>query len=248
MDDVPMRFPKVKSPFNRSENVFGEYVVYDEVNPTVEWAFDESVEVVEKLDGTNCAIEINGATDGGRPNVSNVFTRHGTEAFRSVSPYSYNSLDQSIVRAAQNAMRRGFLSDLSVGVHYGEAVGPSFQGNPHELDEDLFVPFSWLGENCAYSANQLPDAMTYEALSDWMQDDLPSLFQCVVQGVPPSAVTVSEGTFCEGVMFVHPHNSYTQPGLACEQEVLDDGTTRMVSTTLAKLRVDMWDWFEGERH
>lgn len=51
MSEIPLRFPKVHSPFEREENEDGEYVVYDEVNDGFDWVFENpNVKCVEKID------------------------------------------------------------------------------------------------------------------------------------------------------------------------------------------------------
>lgn len=80
MSEIPLRFPKVKSPFERDENEDGEYVVYDEIVDGFEWVFENpNVKCIEKLDGTNCAIEVKQTAEGTVPTAG--YTRHGTEPF-----------------------------------------------------------------------------------------------------------------------------------------------------------------------
>jgi hypothetical protein len=51
--------PKIESPYVRVLSAKKEYLVTPEVTPGYEWVFDDpSVICVEKLDGTNIAIEI----------------------------------------------------------------------------------------------------------------------------------------------------------------------------------------------
>jgi len=239
------RFPKVHSPFKREENEDGEYVVYDEVNDGFDWVFEnDDVLAVEKLDGTNCAVYIEKRPD--THDYIEAWTRHGYEPFQEAEPYGQTA-HQFIVRAFQNSKRRGYLDNLEDGVHYGEAVGPDFQGNPHELDENLFIPFSWLVDKCSYNSwgKYHKD---FEAISGWFENDLFSLFASRMHGIDLTEASVSNGTFCEGIIFVHPDASYRQENITMEEEKLSGGMYRKKTPNLAKLRRDMFSWFDGERH
>jgi len=251
MSEIPLRFPKVHSPFKREENDDGEYVVYNEVNDGYDWVFEnDNVKAVEKLDGTNCAVRI------GRDDHSNslrpiqTYTRHGTESFQVAKSYGDRYAHRRIVRATQNSMLRGYLDNLSEGVHYGEAVGPDFQGNPHELDENLFIPFEWLFDKCAYKSwGKYPKDL--DTISGWFEEDLFSLFYSRMHGTDLTESSVSNGTFCEGIIFVHPdagNDNYRESGINTKEETLSSGMYRKVHPHLAKLRRDMFDWFEGDRH
>jgi len=249
MSDIPLRFPKVKSPFKRQENNNNEYVVYDEVNDGYDWVFEnDEVTCVEKLDGTNCAIRIGQDAHSIRP--VEAYTRHGTKPFQIAKPYSGRGAHRKIVRAVQNSMKRGYLRSLDAGVHYGEAVGPAFQGNPHELEENLFIPFKWLFDKCAYKSwGKYPK--DFDTISGWFEEDLFSLFYSRMHGCSLDDATVSNGAFCEGVVFVHPDaaaGGYREETIVTEEETLSSGMYRKVHPHLAKLRRDMFHWFDGERH
>ena len=241
---MAQRFPKVHSPFEREENEDGEYVVYDEVNDGYEWVFEnDDVLAVEKLDGTNCAVELEHGEHGLELEA---WTRHGHESFQVAEPYGQFA-HRRIVRAVQNSMRRGYLDGLEDGVHYGESVGPAFQGNPHELDENLFIPFSWLVDKCSYNSwGKYPK--DFDTISGWFEEDLFSLFYSRMHGTDLQDASVSNGTFCEGIIFLHPGGGYTQEGIDPEEEELSSGVYRKYEPHMAKLRRDMFDWFEGERH
>lgn len=235
----PKRFPKIKSPFNREENNANEYVVYDEVTKGYDWVFEnEEVKAVEKIDGTNCAVVVDNGS------IESVWTRYGSKPFQRVATYG-SPTHHHIVRAVQNSIQRDYL-DLDEGVHYGEAVGVHFQGNPHELSEDLFLPFNWLVEHCQYESwGKYPK--DYETIEKWFRDDLFSLFYSKMHGVDLDTASVSNGTYCEGIMFVHPDYKYTED-IESVTEQVEDGTEREVGIHFAKLRRDMYEWYDGERH
>lgn len=247
MTGTPLRFPKVHSPFKREENEDDEYVVYDEVNDGYDWVFEnDDVVAVEKLDGTNCAVRIEHTETG---LDIEPFTRHGYEPFQKADPYGGYS-HRRIVRGVQNSLRRGYLDDLDSGVHYGESVGPDFQSNPHELDENLFIPYKWLYDKCSYNSwGKHPK--TFDSINDWFKDNLFSLFYSRMHGVDLETASVSNGTFCEGIIFVHPDvgsRGYREDGIIPDEEKLSSGMHRKVHPHLAKLRRNMFDWYEGERH
>lgn len=233
-----MRFPKVKSPFERSENNNGDYTADDVVSDGYEWVFEnDDVLAVEKLHGTNGAVRVEETETGLDVEA---WTRHGMEPMQIADPYG-SYAHQHIVRAVQNSLRRGYIPEQD-GVHYGEIVGPDFHGNAHELDENLFIPFSWLERNCSYTSwGKYPK--TFDSLEDWFSDKLFSLFYANMHGTDLERASVSNDTFVEGVVFVHPNNSYTE-NIATEEEHLSNGQYRKTTPHLAKLRRDMFDGYQ----
>jgi hypothetical protein len=246
MSDIPLRFPKVHSPFEREENESDEYVVFDSVNDGYEWVFEnDDVIAVEKLDGTNCAVEMGRDSHSNSLRPVESYTRHGTEPFQVAKPYGDSGAHRQIVRAVQNSMQRGYLRSLDEGVHYGEAVGPAFQANRHELKENLFIPFSWLADKCLYKSWGKYQK-NFETIRGWFEEDLFSLFYSRMHGCDLDESSVSNGTFCEGIMFVHPDNQYNEAGITTEEESLSGGTYRKVCPTIAKLRRDMFAGAKSE--
>lgn len=225
---VAPRFPKIESPFDR-EDQDGEYVVFDSWNVDPAW-FKGSTIAVEKLDGTNCAVWL----ESGQ--VQDVFTRMGDKSMNYVHPYPSDTNHGRIVAAVRNSVQAGYFDGLAEGYHYGEVIGPKIQDNPHEVDEHLFIPFQWARENLRYKSWG-EYGQDFEDLSAWFKDGLFSLFYAHYHGTDLDAASVSNGTFCEGVMFTDrtvPH-SYTFE-------------VRPESENFAKLRRDMFKWYEGSRH
>lgn len=243
MGNRPLRFPKVKSPFVREENENGDYVVQDEVMDGYEWVFEnDNVIAVEKLHGTNCCVDI---VYGEHGMEIDGYTRHGHEPMQKVDPYSPMTEHHWLTRAFQNSLRRGYLDNLDAGVHYGEVVGPDFHGNAHELEENLFIPFEWLAEKCSYNSwGKYPK--TFESLQNWFNDQLFSLFYARMHGTDLETASVSNGTFCEGLVFVHPEGEYHENGLEPEEETLSNGKERKYSPRHAKLRRDMFGEFKND--
>lgn len=216
------------------------YSVYDEVNDGYEWVFEnDDVLAVEKLHGTNCCVSIENTETG--LDVEG-YTRHGYEPMQRAETYGTTE-HQNVVRSIQNTLRRGYLDNLGEGVHYGEVVGPDFHGNPHELEENLFIPFSWLKDKCSYTSwGKHPK--TFDSIKNWFADGLFSLFYSRMHGVDLDTASVSNGTFCEGLIFVHPDAGYTESNLVLDEEQFSDGTYRKYTPKLAKLRRDMFKEYQ----
>lgn len=240
MGYCPIRFPKVKSPFKRKENENRDYVVYNEINNGFEWVFEnDDVIAVEKLHGTNCCVDIDYGEHG---KEIRGYTRHGYRPMQEIEPYGPMTEHHWLTRAFQNSIRRGYLDDLDEGVHYGEVVGPDFHGNAHELDENLFIPFEWLADKCAYKSwGKYPK--TFDALENWFNDQLFSLFYSRMHGADLDTASVSNGTFCEGIIFVHPDGAYNEVDIYTEEEELSGGMHRKYSPYHAKLRRDMFSGY-----
>lgn len=213
--DIPKRFPKVESPYRRDENSNGDYVVDPDggfcgVKSKFEWVFDraDEVEAVEKLDGTNCAVYVE--HKHGEWSVTDVATRMGNKEMQRALPFGPKTNHHYITRAVQNSVRRGYVrlvaNEHGEGWFFGEAVGPKFQDNPHELDEHLFVPFDWLRDKCAYTSYGKYDTSP-EAIRDWFRGEdngLFSLFASRMHGQDLEASRPANGTFVEGIIFVAP--------------------------------------------
>lgn len=219
-DSKPTQFPKLQSPFVRQTNDDGEYVVTDEIKDGYDWVFtDDSVRAVEKLDGTNTAITLDESGD-----VNAVFARMGTETkektYREISPFT--TTHSFIIKGVLNALSRGWIDSIdNTEVLYGELIGPKINGNQYDLSEHLFVPFKYLYEKVHYESwGEYPK--TYAAINNWFKDGLLPLFYARMHNLEFN--NLPEDAFVEGIVFTHP-----------------DGRK-------AKLRVDMFEWYEGERH
>lgn len=153
-------------------------------------------------------------------NIEQAFTRMGDQSVNPIDPW--NSEHPFLVRGIQNAVNRGWLDDLTPEEqHYGELIGPKVNGNPYELDEHLFVPFDYLYEKVYYKSwGDYPK--TYDVLSGWFEENLIPLFYARMHNLQFDEIP--DDAFVEGIVFTH-----------------DDGRK-------AKLRRDMFDWYDGERH
>lgn len=206
--------PKLHSPFKREENEDGDYVVIPEVNEGYEWVFEEAekVRAVEKLHGTNVSVIIKNGS------VNSVFNRTNR-----IETFPKNKNHQRIIRGVMNSMNRGYL-DLPDGQWFGDLIGPKYHNNPHQVDDYYWLPFRrYCLKHLEYkSYGEYPT--DFDSISEWFKDQLFSLFHAQWHGTDLEEASVSNGTFCEGIVFWHP-----------------DGR-------LAKLRRDMFEWYEGDRH
>lgn len=212
-------FPKLQAPFRRHTNEDGEYVVYNDINDGYEWVFeDESVRAVEKLDGTNTSVVLD---ENGT--VESVYSRTSSNSDDDITYISpFTRTHGYIIKGVLNALSRGWLDDLDTSQqHYGELIGPKVNGNPYELEEHLFVPFEYLHQKVHYKSwGDYPK--TYEVISEWFKNDLIPLFYARIHNC--DFKDIPEDAFVEGIVFTH-----------------EDGRR-------AKLRRDMFDWYDGKRH
>lgn len=193
--------PKLESPFVR---VGKNHTVTPKINPGYEWVFeDESVIAQEKLDGTNVSIIIKNSK------IIRVFNRLNEVE---LDIWSRNSIIESV----KNSYHKGYCN-LPDGQHFGETVGIGINGNPYELDTQLWLPFNTYCANYLTYKSWGKYPKDFDTISSWFQNDLLPLFYM------KRHYGNREG-FVEGVVFHHP-----------------DGR-------MAKLRVDMFDWFQGEKH
>jgi len=206
--------PKIHSPFKRHENSEGEYVVYNEVNEGYEWVFEEAEKVmaVEKLHGTNVSIIVENGQITGLFNRKNRIPR-----------FPENKQHQYIKEGVMNAVNKGY-TNLKDGQWFGEVVGPKFHNNPYNLEQHIWIPFQRYAQKHLKYKSYGEYGTDFDSISEWFKNGLFSLFYSKQHGTDLETASVSNGTFCEGVMFTHP-----------------DGR-------MAKLRRDMFEWYEGERH
>lgn len=189
--DYPIiNFPKIKSPFVR-KNIDGKYLAIPEIEEGYEWVFeDPRVIAVDKLHGTNiCCIFDDGllqAVDNRTNRLIEqpcISSNWKTESYRSV---------EGII----NCIKHGWIAKSFTGRVFGELVGPTINGNLHNLDAHYFVPFDYLKRSFkwnSWSQNKYPK--TYESIKEWFRY-LPSLF---TNKMIKTIVSVGEG-----IVFHHP--------------------------------------------
>ncbi len=122
-----------------------------------------------------------------------------------------------ITEGILNSYERGYMDLLPNGQHFGELIGPKVNGNTYKLKEHLWIPFETFCQKHLRYKSWGKYLKDFQTISNWFKELIP-LYSSMVQG--------EEGRkngFVEGVVFTHP-----------------DGR-------MAKLRIDMFDWFKGNR-
>lgn len=256
--DIPDRFPKVESPYRRAENSNGDYVVDPDgeflgVVDGFDWVFDraDEAEAIEKLDGTNMAVYVEHTN--GQWGVTRAATRMGNKLMNEVHPWGTNTNHAYITRAIQNSVRRGYVrlvaNEYGEGWFFGEVIGPRFQGNPHELDEHLFLPFDWIRDKLAYKSYGKYDT-SFEAIRDWFRGEdngLFSLFASRMHGQDLEASRPTNGTFVEGLILIHPDfDGRIRPDDLTVGNRSDLGSEGHSVKEIAKLRRDMYEGFQND--
>lgn len=173
--------PKLQSPFVRKE-VDGAYIVTPEIDPECRWVFeDPEVRAVEKLDGTNVLLIIEGGD-------VKMFNRT-----KEVKWYSNNP----IVDAVKKSVSKKYVKLLPQRQEvWGEAIGPLISDNMLALPEKFFIPFSKLFDEYTYESFQRYPK-TFENISSWFKDNLYSRFAAHYAN--------RKDIFAEGVVFTHPN-------------------------------------------
>jgi hypothetical protein len=136
-----------------------------------------------------------------------------------VSPFSKNKWHHFIIKGILNSIAKGYLKEMSSGQYFGELVGPKINGNPYDLEQHLWIPFKEYSRRYLSYHSWGKYPKTFESISEWFKEGLFSLFYAKRHDIP-----YSEAKLAEGIVFTHP-----------------DGR-------MAKLRRDMFSWYEGKRH
>jgi len=175
--------PKLESPFIRKE-INGHYIVTDEINPGYEWVFtDEKVMAIEKLDGTNVSIYIEDGV------IRGIWNR--TERL----PF-FNKGKRHIIEGLLESFERGIMEFLVDGQHFGELIGPKVNGNPYQLKEHRWIPFSTFGQEHLRYKSWGKYPKDYKTISEWFHTDLMPLYSLMITG--------NKQGFVEGIVFTHP--------------------------------------------
>ena len=132
----------------------------------------------------------------------------------------FNKGKAHIVKGILNSFENKYMEFLGDGQHFGELIGPKVNGNPYKLEEHLWIPFETYGQNHLKYKCWGKYPKTFESISEWFKELMP-LYNLRIHG---KVEEDEPEQFVEGIVFTHP-----------------DGR-------MAKLRRDMFDWYEGRRH
>lgn len=196
-DLIVKDMPKLYSPFVKDEN----NNVTDQIAEGYEWVFqDENVLAVEKIDGTNVSIIMQGKQ------IIGLYNREQQKSF--------DTLDNNrFIEGVRITAEKKRLPKQD-GQHFGELMGPKVQTNFLQLQTHEWFPFHYLKSRFFYKSwGRYPK--DFKTISNWFKNDLFSLTYVKYYG---------EKKQPEGIVFHHP-----------------DGR-------MAKLRLDMFDWWKGKRH
>ena len=185
-----INFPKIESPFIRKA-LNGRYLATSEIAKGYEWVFEDSgVLAVDKLHGTNlCCIFNQGILQSVDNRTNRLIAQPCISANWKTDTYR-------VVEGIINCIKRGWIDKFFTGRVYGELVGPTINGNLHDLETHYFVPFDYLKKSCKWNSwtqNKYPK--TYEAIKEWFKY-LPSLFT--------NKITKTISSTSEGIVFHHP--------------------------------------------
>ena len=129
----------------------------------------------------------------------------------------FNKGKQYIIIGIMNSYSRGYMEFLPDGQHFGELIGPKVNGNPYGVDEHLWIPFETFCQKHLRYKSWGKYSKDFKTISEWFKELMP-LYWLMKHKKENKRFT----PFVEGIVFTHP-----------------DGR-------MAKLRCDMFDWFEGE--
>ncbi len=194
-------FPKIHCPFIRQQ--FGvnvgqwkehgralqlrtpsAYLVVDVVNPGYEWVFDDKDTIaVEKLDGSNVKVRIEGGCIVALQNRKNV-----------IDPLELLKGKTFIQEGIFVSADKGLLN--SDGEHAGELIGPKVQGNPYKLPVHEFYPFTAAVKRLKYRSFHEHDR-TFDNWSMWFKEWLVSRYYTK----RASKLGIDDSVLAEGVVF-----------------------------------------------
>ena len=185
--------PKLQSPFLREQveiNGRKHYVVSDQIDPDYMWVFeDPEVFIMEKLDGTNVSVMIEGG------NLTEIWNRKNLVGKNTISEtgsqWEYTKGFNHVVEAIQNSID---VIPVTNGQHFGECIGLGIQDNPMDIPHKKWIPFNTFGvDHLVY--NNLP-ITNFDDISNWMKDLESKYYTGVHPNIKPD--------YAEGVIFYRP--------------------------------------------
>ncbi len=221
-------FPKIECPFVRSKYKVNPddwrqhgkqlqlrmpevYLVSPEINPEYEWVFEDDTIAVEKLNGTNVKL----LTENGR--LTSLYNRKNP-----IDPLQIIKGKTFIIEGIFRAIQKGYIE--IEGEQAGEVIGPKLQGNPYDLNNHIWYPFSKAVKHLSYRSFHEHEK-TLDNWSSWFKDYLISRFAAKRKNKQGDQY---KEVMAEGVVFYNLRRK-------------EEGKTYR-----AKLRRDMFDWYYSD--
>lgn len=128
--------PKLESPFIR-EDVKGKgYVCIPKIREGFEWFINPDIVLAtEKFDGTNVSVYLE---DG---QIKRILNRENRIDIWNNQEHFYTGIYRAIDEKKFKPER------LLDGQYFGELIGPKLNGNPHEVDKPIWLPFDYIKEH-----------------------------------------------------------------------------------------------------
>ena len=211
--------PKLQSPFIR-ERINGKYVVTPKIDSEYKWVFEDSI-AVDKLDGSNVSVVIENG--------------HITRVFNRKNYVDFFKGDKKIIDAIRESVQRKYIKPemLSDGQYFGECIGQKIQSNPYQLENNLWIPFSKLKKeyNIRYWSVMLEDFKNKS--EDYIFNSVSEFFKGLYS------------VYASHLGIKGDVNEFTSFGVNGAAEGL---VFYSKSGKMAKLRRDMFDWYQGSAH
>ncbi len=131
----------------------------------------------------------------------------------------FNKGKKHIVDGLLESHERGYC-ELLDGQHFGELIGPKVNGNPHKIESHLWIPFHTFGKKHLVYKSWHKYPKSYENIRDWFMKP------------------ISEG----GIFSLYARMK------GIEQKPEGVVFYNLKTGQRAKLRLDMFDFWKGQRH
>ena len=221
-------FPKIECPFVRNKykvntddwQKYGKqlqlrmpevYLVTPEINTEYEWVFEDDTIAVEKLNGTNVKL----LTENGR--LTSLYNRKNP-----IDPLQIIKGKTFIIEGIFRAIQKGYIE--IEGEQAGEVIGPKLQGNPYNLNNHIWYPFSKAVKHLSYRSFHEHEK-NFDNWSNWFKDYLISRFAAKRKSKQGDQY---KEVMAEGVVFYNLRRK-------------EEGKTYR-----AKLRRDMFAWYYSD--
>ena len=206
------------------------YLVVNEINPGYEWVIDDpNTFAVEKLDGTNIKLK----TENGR--LVSLMNRKNV-----IDPLQIIKGKTFIIEGVFRAIQKGYID--KDGIQAGELIGPKLQGNPYELNNHIFYPFSKAIKHLKYRSFDEHDR-NFDNWESWFKDWLVSRFHS------KRKMKVDSKKFKQGIMAYNYKTKGKQDDKVFAEGIVLYNLKRKSEgkTYMAKLRRDMFSFYYEDK-